>query len=93
MAESNKEIVEEMKKINLEEQKLTEDDWFVEDKYMIDCLNMLDDQETGIEKIAKVSCQFLLANAIKTLKKFWKNVRPTERSFLMKKKERKKWVN
>ena len=44
-----------MKKINLEEKIPVEN---VVDKYMLDCLHMLDDQETNIDKIAKVSTNF-----------------------------------
>ena len=71
MAESNqKEISEKMEEINLNDQASpTESDWSVEEKYMIDCINMLDDNETDIEKISKVSHQFLLATATKNAKK------------------------
>lgn len=56
----NQKIEKKMENINLKE-----DDMSAEDKYMIDILDELDENETDLDKIAKASHQFLLANAIK----------------------------
>ena len=70
-----------MNKISLDEKITVENDLVtaadknelsVEDEYMIDCLNQLDDHETDIKKIADASHQFLLANAIKNAKQILK---------------------
>ena len=46
-----------------------EDELSLENKYMLDCLNQLDENETDLDKIANTSHQFLLANAIKNAEK------------------------
>ena len=47
-----------------------EEELSVEDKYMIDyCLNVLDDEETNVDKIAKCTHKFLLTSSIKDAKK------------------------
>ena len=56
----NQKIEKKMENINLKK-----DDMSAEDKYMIDILDELDENETDLDKIAKASHQFLLANAIK----------------------------
>ena len=66
-----------MKKSNLEEKISVENRLSVEDKYMLECLDVLDDHETNIDKIAKVSYEFLLASSIKdankVIKKCWED--------------------
>ena len=93
MAESNqKEIVEGMENINLDDEKNPEEnvDLSVEDKYMIDCLNQLDDNETDIEKIAEVSYQFLLANTIKNAEKILEECETNGKVFYDEEKRKKK---
>ena len=41
----------------------------VEDKYMLDFLNQMDNEETNIDKTAKISHEFLLVSSIKDPKK------------------------
>ena len=41
----------------------------LEDKYMLDCLNELDDEETNVDKIAKVTYEFLMFSSLKDAKK------------------------
>ena len=53
----------------MENVKLNEDELPVEDKYTLDCLKQLDDNETDLNKIANASHQFLLAYAIKNAEK------------------------
>ena len=65
MAEA-KEICQKFEDVNLIEKKeAIETDWSVEDKIMIDCLNLLEDEEKDLDKIANANHNFLLANAIK----------------------------
>ena len=100
MAKSNQQqLSEEINKISLDEKIPVENDLViaadknelsVEDEYMINCLNQLDDHEVDIEKIADASHQFLLANAIKNAKQMLKECEEDGKVFLMKKKERKK---
>ena len=71
-ASNQQEIDEQMKYISLDEKIPVENDLSVEDRYMIDCLNQLDDEETDIDKIAKTSHQFLLGAAIKSAEKVLK---------------------
>ena len=69
MAEA-KEICQKFEDVNLIEKKeAIETDWSVEDKIMIDCLNLLEDEEKDLDKIANANHNFLLANAIKNAKK------------------------
>ena len=56
----NQKIEKKMKNINLKE-----NDMSAEDRYMIDILDQLDENETDLDKIVKTSNQFFLANAIK----------------------------
>ena len=56
----NQKIEKKMKNINLKE-----NDMSAEDRYMIDILDQLDENETDLDKIVKTSHQFFLANAIK----------------------------
>ena len=69
MAESiDKQIADQINKINLEEKNPEENDekkFSVEEKYMLDCLNEIGDDEKDLHKIAEASHNFLLANAIK----------------------------
>ena len=53
----------------MENVNLYEDELSLENKYMLDCLNQLDENETDLDKIANTSHQFLLANAIKNAEK------------------------
>ena len=62
-----KEISDELEKCKLfhfEDEALS-----VENKYVLDCLNNLDDNETNVDKIAKHAHEFLLASSIKDAKK------------------------
>lgn len=69
MAEA-KEISNELEKCKLfafeDENK---EQLFVEERYMLDILNQLNDEETNINKIAKFSHEFLLVLSIKDAKK------------------------
>lgn len=70
MAESvEKQIGDQLKKCTLEEEKREERDFSVEDNYMWNCLNELDDDEDDIDKISHVTHKFLMANAIKSANK------------------------
>ena len=82
MAASNQQQIDEkMKNISLDEKIPVENEQVVnsdkyelsvEDTYMIDCLNQLDDEETDVDKIANFSHQLLLAAAIKNTEKILK---------------------
>ena len=65
-----KEISDELEKCKLfdfEEKK--EELLSLEDKCMLDCLNELDDEETNVDKIAKVTYEFLMFSSLKDAKK------------------------
>ena len=49
-----------MKNISLDEKIPVENELPVEDKYMVDCLNQLDDNETNIDKMLPISFYWLL---------------------------------
>ena len=70
MGESvEKQIGDQLKKCTLEEEKREERDFSVEDNYMWNCLNELDDDEDDIDKISHVTHKFLMANVIKSANK------------------------
>ena len=80
-ATNQQQIDEKMKNISLDEKIPVENEQVVnsdkyelsvEDTYMIDCLNQLDDEETDVDKIANFSHQLLLAAAIKNTEKILK---------------------
>ena len=62
----------------------------VEDHYMIDCVNELDDNETDVDKIAKASHKFLLVAAIKNATKILKECMEDKKVLLDKEKIKKK---
>ena len=61
MAASNQQQIDEkMKNSSLDEKIPVENELPVEDKYMVDCLNQLDDNETNIDKMLPISFYWLL---------------------------------
>ena len=61
MAASNQQQIDEkMKNISLDEKIPAENELPVEGKYMVDCLNQLDDNETNIDKMLPISFYWLL---------------------------------
>ena len=61
MAASNQQQIDEkMKNISLDEKIPVENELSVEDKYMVDCLNQLDNNETNIDKMLPISFYWLL---------------------------------
>ena len=61
----------------------------VEDSYLVDCLNQLNDNETDVDKIVNATHQFLLALAIKNANKFLKESTEEGKVLIDKKNERK----
>ena len=59
-ASNQQQIDEKMKNISLDEKIPVENELPVEDKYMVDCLNQLDDNETNIDKMLPISFYWLL---------------------------------
>ena len=62
----------------------------VEEHYMSDCVNELDDNETDVDKIAKASHKFLLVAAIKNATKILKECMEDKKVLLDKEKIKKK---
>ena len=59
-ASNQQQIDEKMKNISLDEKIPVENELSVEDKYMVDCLNQLDNNETNIDKMLPISFYWLL---------------------------------
>ena len=59
-ASNQQQIDEKMKNIRLDEKIPVENELSVEDKYMVDCLNQLDNNETNIDKMLPISFYWLL---------------------------------
>ena len=59
-ASNQQQIDEKMKNISLDEKIPVENELSVEDKYMVDCLNQLDNNEINIDKMLPISFYWLL---------------------------------
>ena len=77
-----------MKKKDEEEKKST--DLNVGEKYMVDVLNQLDDDEINIDKMASVTHQFLLISSIKDAKKVIEECQADGRTFYSQEQKNKK---